>query len=62
MFNVEDLDCDYPILGYLKKYEPDEDYKFDGEMIDSYVANFRKCKPFNPAEFNIAKDLKEYEK
>lgn len=23
---------------------------------------FHYCKPFNPAEFNIAKDLKEYEK
>ena len=23
---------------------------------------YRYCKPFNPADFNIAKDLKEYEK
>lgn len=23
---------------------------------------YKYCKPFNPAEFNIAKDLKEYEK
>ena len=24
--------------------------------------SWKCCKPFNPADFNIAKDLKEYEK
>lgn len=27
-----------------------------------YFSHFDYCKPFNPAEFNIAKNLKEYEK
>lgn len=31
-------------------------YRSNGELFYKY------CKPFNPAEFNIAKDLKEYEK
>lgn len=49
----------YPILGYLIKYKPDEDYKFTGVMVDSCKADFRKCKPFNPTEYNIAKNLKD---
>lgn len=62
MFNVEDLDCDYPILGYLLNYDFNEDYKFECKMIENRKAHFGKCKPFNPTEFNIAEDLKEYEK
>lgn len=52
----------YPILGYLKEYKPDEDYKFTGVMIDSCKADFKQCKPFNPADYNIVKDLNGYEK
>ena len=51
----------YPILGYLKEYKLDEDYKFTGVMIDSCKADFKQCKPFNPSDYNIIKDLKEYE-
>lgn len=60
--NHNDLYGIYPILGYLVKYNENENYKFTAVMIDSCRAEFINCKPFNPAEFNIAKDLKEYEK
>lgn len=51
-------------------FSDDRDFK-DGVIStlsnvgDYYTANgiwYKYCKPFNPAEFNIAKDLKEYEK
>lgn len=45
-------------VGLLKEFNNENELPFkrkDG-------LDFRYCKPFNPAEFNIAKDLKEYEK
>ena len=37
----------------------DED---NGRYYTTQDAWYNYCKPFNPADFNIAKDLKEYEK
>ena len=37
-----------------------EDNNFSFKTIDEL--SYGHCKPFNPADFNIAKDLKEYEK
>lgn len=34
----------------------------DGTYFTSQGVWYSHCKPFNPADFNIAKDLKEYEK
>lgn len=34
----------------------------DGIYYTSQGVLYRYCKPFNPADFNIIKDLKEYEK
>lgn len=45
-------------VGLLKEFNNENELPFkrkDG-------LDFRYCKPFNPAEFNIAKDLKDYEK
>lgn len=51
-------------------FSDDKDFK-DGVIStlnnvgDYYTANgiwYKYCKPFNPADFNIAKDLKDYEK
>lgn len=36
-------------------------YGFDGFYTNENL-KYELCKPFNPAEFNIIKDLKEYEK
>lgn len=58
----------------LCEFSDDEDYK--EEVISILIAKdedegfyvnlqgfrYKYCKPFNPADFNIAKDLKEYEK
>lgn len=60
--NSDDLYGSYPILGYLIEYKHDEDYKFTGVMIDSCKADFKQCKPFSLTDYNIAKNLKEYEK
>lgn len=46
----------YYIVGYLEKIESDGRFK----LLDGM--SYNHCKPFNPAEFNITKDLKEYEK
>lgn len=35
---------------------------FGGDSSSSICTDYDYSKPFNPAEFNIAKDLKEYEK
>lgn len=59
--NHNDLYGIYPILGYLVKYNENENYKFTALMIDSCKADFKQCKPFNSKDYNIAKDLKEYE-
>ena len=38
-------------------------YKIDNDgYFTSQGTRYKYCKPFNPANFNIAKDLKEYEK
>lgn len=40
-------------------------YKRDDSDVPYFTSQgawYKYCKPFNPAEFNIAKDLKEYEK
>lgn len=37
-----------------------EDNNFSFKTIDEL--SYGNCKPFNPVDFNIAKDLKEYEK
>lgn len=37
------------------------DYE-DNKYIADKDVSYKYCKPFNPAEFNIAKDLKKYEK
>ena len=34
----------------------------DGTYFTAQGVWYSHCKPFNPADFNIAKDLKEYEK
>lgn len=45
------------LLTDIDKINYDEDiYKTNEGIMYNY------CKPFNPADFNIAKDLKEYEK
>lgn len=53
-------------------FSDEEDYKNMRLSTLSLISNgkfillgglyFNYCKPFNPADFNIAKDLKEYEK
>ena len=34
----------------------------EGFCVKGWYCSWEHCKPFNPAEYNIAKDLKEYEK
>lgn len=47
---------DYNIISTIsKKYEDNNGYFTSQEVWYKY------CKPFNPAEFNIAKNLKDYE-
>ena len=46
----------YYIVGYLQGINSDGKFELLGGL------NYDQCKPFNPADFNIAKDLKEYEK
>lgn len=49
-------ETDEPYVGYLTKKTAEEFYR------NGCNCGWKFCKPFNPAEFNIAKDLKEYEK
>lgn len=52
---VDDI---FYVLGYLINFNNERSLRYQrhsGALYDF-------CKPFNPAEFNIAKDLKEYEK
>lgn len=44
-----------PCVGYLTKKTVDGFYKSE------WYCSWKHCKPFNPKDFNIAKDLKEYE-
>ena len=47
----------YKIISTVsKKYEDNDGY------FTSKGVWYKYCKPFNPEEFNVAKDLKEYEK
>lgn len=45
------------VVGLLSKVNENKTFR----VADRFVS-FQNCKPFNPADFNIAKDLKEYEK
>lgn len=47
---------DDPCVGYLSKNAAEGFYR------KGWNSSWQYCKPFNPAEFNIAKNLKEYEK
>lgn len=59
--------CEFSDVKNYKKEEEvislliskDEDTDF---YINSQGFQYKHCKPFNPADFNIAKDLKDYEK
>ena len=48
---------EYKMISTVNKKDEDNDCYFT-----SQGTRYRYCKPFNPADFNIAKDLKEYEK
>lgn len=63
LFWNDDYD-DYK-LGYINKNFNDGLLQCDvlGEnTFHIHMYNIKNCKPFNPAKYNIAKDLKEYEK
>lgn len=47
---------DDPCVGYLSKKAAEGFYR------KGWNCSWLHCKPFKPEEFNIAKDLKEYEK
>ena len=47
---------EYKMISILSKKDEDNDCYFT-----SQGTRFRYCKPFNPADFNIVEDLKEYE-
>ena len=49
-------DKENPTVGCLTKKTANGFYKSECDF------SWKCCKPFNPADFNIAKDLKEYEK
>lgn len=49
-------EIDPPIIGYLTKKTA------EGFCGKGWYCSWEHCKPFNTAEYNIAKDLKEYEK
>lgn len=50
-----DYKTEYYIVGYLEKIESYGKFKlFDG-------LDYPYCKPFNPVDFNIAKNIKDYE-
>ena len=48
---------EFKTISILSKKDEDNDGYFTSQGMW-----YRYCKPFNPADFNIAKDLKEYEK
>ena len=48
---------DYKIISTVSEKSKDNDGYFTSQGMW-----YKYCKPFNPADFNIAKDLKEYEK
>ena len=49
-------DADEPRVGYLTRKTA------EGFYVNEWDFLWKHCKPFNPAEYNIAEDLKEYEK
>ena len=52
----DEKDTDDPCVGLLAKRTTIGSYRTNGCCL------WKNCKPFNPAEYNIAQDLKEYEK
>ena len=48
---------EFKTISMLSKKDEDNDGYFTSQGMW-----YKYCKPFNPADFNIAKDLKEYEK
>ena len=48
---------EYKTISILSKKDEDNDCYFTTQGT-----RYRYCKPFNPAEYNVAEDLKEYEK
>ena len=48
---------EYKMISILSKKDEDNDCYFT-----SQGTRYRYCKPFNPADYNIAEDLKEYKK
>ena len=48
---------EFKTISILSKKDEDNDCYFT-----SQGTRYRYCKPFNPADFNIVEDLKEYEK
>ena len=48
---------DYKTISILSKKDEDNEGYFTSQGMW-----YKYCKPFNPADFNIAKDLKEYKK
>ena len=48
---------EYKMISILSKKDEDNDC-----YLTSQGTRYKYCKPFNSADFNIAKDLKEYEK
>ena len=50
-------DFEYKMISILSKKDEDNDCYFTSQRTQ-----YRYCKPFNPADFNIVEDLKEYEK
>ncbi len=51
---------DDQVLGYLKSLTDSTDEKYNFWTTNGVP--FVNCKPFNPADFNIVKDLNEYKK
>ena len=49
-------DFEYKMISTVNKKDEDNDCYFT-----SQGTRYRYCKPFNPAEYNVAEDLKEYE-
>ena len=48
---------EYKMISILIAKDEDEDF-----YVNLQGFRYKYCKPFNPADYNIAEDLKEYEK
>lgn len=53
----DDKDFKYKVISTLNRRSDNADYYLTYQRVW-----YKYCKPFNPEEFNIVKDLKEYEK